>query len=59
MEDAPVSSENVTEPKTEDAVSAGPVDQQLVNELVGRAKAEGLQLTGEGSTDTVPRWYPV
>lgn len=43
-----MSSEHQTEPETADAVSAGPVDQQLVDELVGRAKAEGLQLTGEG-----------
>src|ERR671938_104040 len=48
MEDAPMSSEHQTEPEAADAESAGPVDQQLVDELVGRAKAEGLQLTGEG-----------
>ena len=43
-----MSSEHQTEPEAADAESAGPVDQQLVDELVGRAKAEGLQLTGEG-----------
>jgi hypothetical protein len=30
------------------AVSAKAVDDQLIDELVGRAQAEGLQLTGEG-----------
>jgi putative transposase len=45
MEDAPMSSEHQTEPET---VDVGAVDQQLVDELVGRAKAEGLQLTGDG-----------
>lgn len=30
------------------AVSARAVDDQLIEELVGRAQAEGLQLTGEG-----------
>jgi hypothetical protein len=29
-------------------VLSGPVDQRLVDELVGRAQAEGVQLTGEG-----------
>src|SRR4051812_13659920 len=48
MEDAPMSSEHQTEPETVDAEPAGPVDQRLVDELVGRAQAEGLQLTGEG-----------
>ncbi|GGW70217.1 IS256 family transposase [Streptomyces xantholiticus] len=43
--------ENVTEPKTVEAPEAAPaksVDDQLIDELVGRAQAEGLQLTGEG-----------
>jgi transposase-like protein len=51
MEDAPMTSENVTEPKTAEAAEAASakcVDDQLIDELVGRAKAEGLQLTGEG-----------
>ena len=44
-----MSSENVTESATgPEAVSAQPVDQRLVDELVGRALAEGVQLTGEG-----------
>jgi len=51
MEDASMTSENATkheavEPKA--AVSAKAVDDQLIDELVGRAQAEGLQLTGEG-----------
>jgi putative transposase len=51
MEDAPMTSENVAEPKTAEAAAAAPaktVDDQLIDELVGRAQAEGLQLTGEG-----------
>src|SRR3954452_3757259 len=49
MEDALMSSENVTESATgPEAVPAQPVDQRLVDELVGRAQAEGVQLTGEG-----------
>src|SRR3954465_3478441 len=48
MEDASMSSEHQTEPETTDAESGGPVDQRLVDELVPRARAEGLQLTGEG-----------
>lgn len=43
-----MSSGHQTEPETADAESVGPVDQGLVDELVGRAQAEGLQLTGEG-----------
>ncbi|MER6557448.1 hypothetical protein ABT300_06710 [Streptomyces sp. NPDC001027] len=31
-----------------EAVRAKAVDDQLIDELVGRARAEGLQLTGEG-----------
>jgi transposase-like protein len=31
-----------------EAVRAKAVDDQLIEELVGRAQAEGLQLTGEG-----------
>src|SRR3954469_8587498 len=51
MEDASMTSENVSgseavEPVT--AVQAKAVDDQLIDELVGRAQAEGLQLTGEG-----------
>ncbi len=43
--------DNVTE--VESVKAAGPqptkgVDDQLIDELVGRAQAEGLQLTGEG-----------
>ena len=46
-----MTSENVAEPKTAEAAAAAPaktVDDQLIDELVGRAQAEGLQLTGEG-----------
>ena len=46
-----MTSENVTEPESvesAEAVSAKVVDDQLIDELVGRAQAEGLQLTGEG-----------
>jgi len=31
-----------------EAARAKAVDDQLIDELVGRAQAEGLQLTGEG-----------
>ncbi|MEK8145138.1 transposase [Streptomyces sp. M10(2022)] len=51
MEDASMTSENVTEAETvevSEAVSAKSVDDRLIDELVGRAQAEGLQLTGEG-----------
>ena len=44
-------SENVTDPKSVEAavaVSAKAVDDQLIDELVHQAQAEGLQLTGEG-----------
>ncbi|MFF3365237.1 IS256 family transposase [Streptomyces misionensis] len=46
-----MTSENVAEQAAVDsaaAVSAKAVDDQLINELVSRAQAEGLQLTGEG-----------
>jgi putative transposase len=51
MEDAPVTSDDVT--ASQPVGSASPassesVDQQLIEELVSRAEAEGLQLTGEG-----------
>jgi transposase-like protein len=51
MEDASMTSENVSESEAVEptkAVSAKAVDDQLIDELVGRAQAEGLQLTGEG-----------
>src|ERR1700761_7722654 len=51
MEDASMSSENVAEPEAVEpskTVPAKAVDDQLIDELVGRAQAEGLQLTGEG-----------
>ena len=44
-------SENVSESKAAEptkAASPKTVDDQLIDELVGRAQAEGLQLTGEG-----------
>lgn len=46
-----MTSENVAEQETVEsaaAVSAKAVDDQLIDELVSRAQAEGLQLTGEG-----------
>jgi transposase-like protein len=46
-----MASENVTEPETTETAVPQPsksVDDQLIDELVGRAQAEGLQLTGEG-----------
>jgi hypothetical protein len=51
MEDASMTSENVAEHEAGEsaaAVSAKAVDDQLIDELVVRAQAEGLQLTGEG-----------
>ena len=46
-----MTSENVSESGAGEpmkAVSATAVDDQLIDELVGRAQAEGLRLTGEG-----------
>ncbi|MFC5959156.1 IS256 family transposase [Streptomyces pratens] len=46
-----MTSDNVTEVETAEPSEAGPaqsVDDRLIDELVGRARAEGLQLTGEG-----------
>jgi len=44
-----MSSEDVSESAiVSEAVPVKPVDQRLVDELVGRAQAEGVQLTGEG-----------
>ncbi|MFD7291554.1 IS256 family transposase [Streptomyces sp. NPDC059863] len=46
-----MTSENVSKSEAVEptkAVPAQAVDDQLINELVGRAQAEGLQLTGEG-----------
>lgn len=46
-----MTSENVCESGTVEptkAASAKAVDDRLIDELVGRAQAEGLQLTGEG-----------
>ncbi len=46
-----MTSENVAEQDAVEsaaAVSAKAVDDQLIDELVSRAQAEGLQLTGEG-----------
>ncbi len=45
-----MTSENVAEPEAVEPSKRGPVkavDDQLIDELVGRAQAEGLQLTGE------------
>ncbi len=46
-----MTSENVAEHEAVEAaaaVSAKAVDDHLIDELVSRAQAEGLQLTGEG-----------
>ncbi|MFI5775092.1 transposase, partial [Streptomyces sp. NPDC051658] len=46
-----MTSDNVTEVETVEPSEAAPaksVDDRLIDELVGRAQAEGLQLTGEG-----------
>lgn len=46
-----MTSKNVTEAESvepSEAASAKSVDDRLIDELVGRAQAEGLQLTGEG-----------
>ncbi len=46
-----MTSENVAEQETVESAAAVPakaVDDQLIDELVSRAQAEGLQLTGEG-----------
>lgn len=46
-----MTSENVSDSEAAEptkAASAKAVDDQLIDELVGRAQAEGLQLTGEG-----------
>jgi hypothetical protein len=46
-----VTSENVAEHEAVESaavVSAKAVDDQLIDELVSRTQAEGLQLTGEG-----------
>lgn len=51
MEDASMTSENVSGSEAVEpveAVQAKAVDDQLIEELLGRAQAEGLQLTGEG-----------
>jgi transposase-like protein len=51
MEDASMTSETVSEAAAVEptkAVPAKAVDDQLIDELVGRAQAGGLQLTGEG-----------
>jgi putative transposase len=46
-----MTSDNVTEAESVNSAEPQPakkVDDQLIDELVGRAQAEGLQLTGEG-----------
>ncbi len=46
-----MTSNNVTEAETVEPSEAAPsksLDDRLIDELVGRAQAEGLQLTGEG-----------
>jgi putative transposase len=48
MEDAPVTMETVAKKEPEPVPARGVVDQQLVAELVARASAEGVSLTGEG-----------
>ncbi|GGQ35212.1 hypothetical protein GCM10010266_68360 [Streptomyces griseomycini] len=51
MEDASITSNNTAEAgsvESSEATPAKSVDDQLIHELVGRAQAEGPQLTGEG-----------
>src|SRR3954453_3845838 len=51
MEDASMTSNNMAEAESVEPSEAAPaksVDDRLIDELVGRAQAEGLQLTGEG-----------
>jgi transposase-like protein len=51
MEDASMTSNTVTEAEPvepSETVPSKPVENRLIDELVGRAQAEGLQLTGEG-----------
>nr|WP_199812372.1 transposase [Streptomyces bikiniensis] len=46
-----MTSENVTEDEPVETAESQParvVDDRLIDELVSRAQAEGLQLTGEG-----------
>ncbi|WUJ19172.1 hypothetical protein OHS70_36870 [Streptomyces sp. NBC_00390] len=46
-----MTSNNVTEAESVELSEAAPaksVDDRLIDELVGRAQTEGLQLTGEG-----------
>ncbi|MET7622646.1 IS256 family transposase, partial [Streptomyces sp. NPDC005408] len=46
-----MTSDNVTEVEPvepSEAARSKSVDDRLIDELVGRARAEGLQLTGEG-----------
>lgn len=46
-----MTSNNVIETESVEPPEAAPaksVDDRLIDELVGRAQAEGLQLTGEG-----------
>ncbi|MFE4694948.1 hypothetical protein ACFRH6_33470 [Streptomyces sp. NPDC056749] len=50
MEDASMTSGNVTEVESDEpseAASVKSVDDRLIDELVGRAQAKGLHLTGE------------
>ncbi len=42
-----MTSENIAKPSEAGAASAA-VDDRFLNELVARAQADGLQLTGEG-----------
>lgn len=51
MEDASMTSKNVTEDESvepTEQTSSKSVDDRLIDELVARAQADGLQLTGEG-----------
>ncbi|MER5619309.1 hypothetical protein [Streptomyces sp. NPDC002215] len=54
-----MTSENVAEAQISEAVepqSARVVDDRLIDELVSRAQAEGLQLTGEGGLLQLQEW---
>jgi hypothetical protein len=59
MEDASMTSNNMPEAESVELSEAAPaksVDDQLIDELVGRAQAEGLQLTGKGQARWTSRW---
>lgn len=62
MEDASTTSENAAEQEAAESAAAMPakaVDDQLIDELVHRAQAEGLQPTGQGGLLQQPTRRPL